>query len=271
MAEKKKYGTSGKNSSRTTTKKTASGNIASKSKKVASSQKKGAVMKQNNTPSFGHQVIMILIAVLAVFIAICFVFPGKVGVVGYAFATGFFGIFGIAAFLIPVLMIQIAYFWKRDVISGAIRYKYIVAIVFLLLCSVIIHTFRSLALHEVHTFASIFKWEHLKTLFSNGREYQGGGLIGGILALVLICSFGYPGTLIFGFLFLIVFGMALFGLTPTECAQRLAVYQKRSREKRAILREERAIMRAAEREEAKKRALVASANKASVYDDEDRI
>ena len=266
MAEKKKYGTSGKNSSRNTTKKTASGSTASKSKKVVSSQKKGSVTKQNNTPSFGHQVIMILLAVLAIFIAICFIFPKKVGVVGYGFATGFFGLFGIAAFLIPVLMIQIAYFWKRDVISGAIRYKYVVAIVFLLFCSVIIHTFRSLALHEAYTFASAFKWEHLKNLFSDGRAYKGGGFIGGVLSLVLICAFGYPGALIFGFLFAIVFGLALFGLTPTECVQRFVAYQKRNRKKRAILRDERATERAAERE---RRALVSYDHKSSDYDDED--
>ena len=267
MAERKKYGTSGKKSSRTT-KKTTSVSTASKSKKVTSSKKKGSVSKQNNVPSFGHQVIMVLLAVLAIFIAICFVFPGKVGIVGYGLATGFFGLFGMAAFLVPVLMVQVAYFWKRDVISGAIRYKYIVAISFLLLCAVIIHTFRSLALHEEITFAGVFTWERFKTLFSDGREYQGGGLIGGLLSLLMICAFGYPGTLIFGFLFLIFLGMALFGLTPSECAQRFAVYQQRNREERKIRREERAIARAIEKEEAKKRALAAAAD-SETYDDEE--
>ena len=269
MAEKKKNGTSGKSSSRTQMKKTTSASTASKSKKVTPSQKKDSGAKQNNTPSFGHQVVMILLAVLAIFITICFVFPNKVGLVGYGFATGFFGLFGIAAFLIPVLMVQLAYFWKKDVISGAVRYKYIVAIVFLLLCSVIIHTFRGLALHEEYTFASIFTWENLKMLFSEGREYQGGGLVGGALSLLMICAVGYPGTLIFGFLFLIVLGMALFGLTPTECIQRLTAYQQRKNEERRILRKERAITRAAEKEEAKKRALAASVKNDSVYDDED--
>ena len=203
---------------------------------------------------------MILLAVLAVFIAICFIFPNKVGLVGYGFATGFFGLFGIAAFLIPVLLIQVAYFWKRDVISGAIRYKYIVAIAFLLLCAVIIHTFRSLTLHEEYTFASAFTWERVKTLFADGRKCQGGGLIGGLLALVMICAFGYPGTLIFGFLFLVVLGMALFGLTPTECVQRFMLYQEKNNEQRMARREERAIAREIEKEEAKNRALAAVVN-----------
>ena len=212
---------------------------------------------------------MILLAVFAVFIAICFVFPSKVGIVGSGIATGFFGLFGIAAFLVPVLLIQVAYFWKRDVISGAIRYKYIVAIFFLLVCAVIIHAFRSLALHESYTFASVFTWERFKTLFADGREYQGGGLIGGLLALVMICAFGYPGTLIFGFLFLIVFGMALFGLTPSECVQRLGAYQQRNREDRIVRRKERSIARAAEKEEEKKRALAASVESEDAYDEED--
>ena len=210
---------------------------------------------------------MILLAVLAIFIAICFIFPNKVGLVGYGFATGFFGLFGIAAFLIPVLLIQVAYFWKRDVISGAIRYKYMVAIAFLFLCAVIIHTFRGLALHEEYAFASAFTWERVKTLFADGRECQGGGLIGGLLALVLICAFGYPGALIFGFLFLIVFGMALFGLTPTECLQRFMLYQEKNNEQRMARREERAMARELEKEEAKNRALAAYVNENE--DDED--
>ena len=269
MAEKKKYGTSGKNSSQTKTKKTASEGTSSKSKKVTSSQKKGPASKQNNAPTFAHQVVIILLAVLAIFIAICFIFPNKVGLVGYGFATGFFGLFGIAAFLIPVLLIQVAYFWKRDVISGAIRYKYIVAIVFLLLCAVIIHTFRSLALHEEYTFASAFTWERVKTLFSDGKDCQGGGLVGGLLALVLICAVGYPGTLIFGFLFLIVLGMALFGLTPTECIQRFMLYQEKVNEQRLARREERAIAREIEKEEAKNRALVAFVNKNEDEEDDE--
>lgn len=212
---------------------------------------------------------MILLAVLAIFIAICFIFPNKVGLVGYGFATGFFGLFGIAAFLIPVLLIQVAYFWKRDVISGAIRYKYIVAIGFLLLCAVIIHTFRSLALHEEYTFASAFTWERVKTLFSDGRDCQGGGLVGGLLALILICAVGYPGALIFGFLFLIVLGMALFGLTPTECIQRFMIYQEKANEQRMARREERAIAREIEKEEAKKRALVAVVNENDDEEDDE--
>ena len=269
MAEKKKNGTSGKKSSRKTTKKTKSVSTASKSKKVNASPKNGSVSRQNNTPSFGHQVVMILLAVVAIFIALCFIFPSKVGLIGYGIATGFFGLFGIAAFLIPVLMLQVAYFWKRDVISGAVRYKYIVAIGFLLLCAVIIHTFRSLALHETYTFSSAFTWEQLKKLFSDGREYQGGGFIGGVLAVVMICAVGYPGTLIFGFLFLIVLGMALFGLTPTECLQRFVSYQQRNHEERMIRKEERAIAREIEKEESKQRALAAAANTESADDDED--
>ena len=278
MAEKKKNGASGKNRSRAQTKKQDPVSSGSKSKKGSSVQKSAPasntkksmpVSKPNQTPSFGHQVVMILLAVLAIFIAICFIIPDKVGLLGYGFATGFFGLFGIAAFLVPVLMMLVAYFWKRDVISGAVRYKYLVAIGFLLLCAVIIHTFRSLALHEVHTFASAFKWDQLKKLFVDGREYQGGGFIGGAISLVLICSFGYPGTLIFGFLFLIVLGMALFGLTPTECVQRCVAGCQKNREKRLMRKEERAAVRAAEREQEKMRASSRSSSDSCSYDEDD--
>ncbi len=220
--KKKKYGASGKGLSRIRMKK-------QKMEDIGSESENGLRQQTNAEPSFGHQVVITLLAFLAVFIAICFIFPKKVGLIGYGLTTGFFGLFGMAACLIPLLIAQVAWFWKKDVISGAVRYKYLVALGFLVLSAVIIHTFRGLALHEEYSFGGAFAWENLKKMFAEGRAYQGGGLLGGLLSSVMICSFGYPGTLIFGFLFLIVFGMAMFGLTPAGCVQRCAAAFRYSR------------------------------------------
>ena len=266
--EKKKTAASGKGAYPNHTKKQTA--EKAKPQKSASSQKNE---KNEAVPSFGHQIVMILLAVLAVFIAICFIFPSKVGLVGYGLAMGFFGLFGLAAFLVPVLMMFVAYFWKKDVISGAVRYRYLFAIGVLVLLAAIIHAFRGMALHEEYTFASAFTWEQLKKLFVDGSDYQGGGFIGGAVALLMICAVGYPGTLIFGFLFLIVLTLALFGLTPTECVQRCTLYYQRCRDKRLIRKEKRMLARAAEeaaeKAERKERARAAALAREEASDESD--
>jgi S-DNA-T family DNA segregation ATPase FtsK/SpoIIIE len=261
--EKKKKATSGKEAYPNHTKKQTA--EKAKPQKTASAKKNE---KNDGAPSFGHQIVMILLAVFAIFIAICFIFPSKVGLVGYGLAMGFFGLFGLAAFLVPALMLFVAYFWKKDVMSGAVRYRYLFAIGVLVLLAAIIHAFRGMALHEEYTFASAFTWEQLKRLFVDGSDYQGGGFIGGAVALLLICAVGYPGTLIFGFLFLIVLTLALFGLTPTECVQRCTVCYQRSRDKRLIRKEKRMLARAAE-EAAEKKERERAASLAREENEED--
>ncbi len=254
--EKKKHGTSQKGTYQNKSKKSTGAPVRSA---------KGAATKNNRAPSgaeqtlsTGHQVTIILLTVLAVFMAICFIVPDNVGLLGYGLAAGFFGIFGIAAFLIPFLILLLVYFWKRDVFSGAIRYRYIFAISVILLFGLIIHTFRGMALREEYTFATAFAWEKLGELFLDGMEYQGGGFLGGILATLLICSFGYPGALIFGFILLFVFLMLLFGVSPMECARKTAALCQRIREKNRVRKEKKALALAAKREEEKMRAAAAS-------------
>ena len=267
MAEKKKKGGSVKGTYRNTTKKSTG--APSKPVKAESSKKAAPASKKDRTSSSGYQIVMILLAILAVFITICFIFPNNVGLLGYGMAMGFFGVFGIAAFLVPVLMALILYFWKRDLASGAIRFRYLFAIGVLFMFAMIIHTFRGMALREEYTFATAFVWESLSELFTEGMEYQGGGFVGGILALLLICSFGYPGALIFGFLILLVLLMFLFGLTPSECAQKFVALRQRIREKNRVRREKKALALAAKKAEEEKRAALAAEEEENAEDEDD--
>ena len=253
MAEEKNKKGASKKASDSKKKTSAAKKSASENTKLKKSSARNrntavTAYEDENSISFGHQLAIILMAVAGVFMTICFIFPNSVGLFGYGIAGGFFGLFGLAAFLVPLLLLQLALFWKRDVLSGAVKYKYLISLGVLFLTALILHTFRGLALRESYTFASAFTWENLKALFVDGMEYQGGGFLGGILALVMICCFGYPGALIFGFLFLIALLMALFGLTPSECLQRFLFYRERSRNKRRLRKEEK------ERERAQREA-----------------
>ena len=208
--------------------------------------------KQGDPYSVGNQFAVILLAVLAVFIVICFAFRNDVGIIGLGISYGFFGLFGIGAFLVPFLLFQLALFWKRDVVSGAVKYKYLMAIFVLLFSSVLVHAIYCIAAGiPKYTFATAFSWDTLKALFAKGMDYKGGGFLGGIVANAFICAFGYPGTVIFGLLFLVAFVMSLFGLTPSECMQRFLFYRQRNRSARRVQKEN-AEKRRAEQE--KKRA-----------------
>ena len=254
IASKKAANFGNKKKSSGTTKKSMSSLKNESSKKLPSHKNDVTALpeEEENSFSFKHQLMIVLIAVAAVFVTICFIFPNNVGILGLGIANGFFGTFGLSTFLVPFLILQLAFFWKRDVLSGAVRYKYLISMGVLLLTAVLIHVLRGLALREVYTFSNSFVWENLKKLFFEGMEYQGGGFLGGSLAIVLICCVGYPGALIFGFLFLIALLMALFGLTPTECVQRYLFYRQRAKSKRLLRRQEREAER--ERKRAEKEA-----------------
>ena len=246
--------------------------LKNKNSKTAPARKNDVAARteeDNDFHSFGYQIAIVLIAVMALFMTICFLFPNSVGLIGLGIANGFFGLFGLSTFLVPFLILQLALFWKRDVLSGAVRYKYLISLGLLVLSATILHTFRGLALREAYTFLNAFTWENLKTLFADGMEYQGGGFLGGIVSLLLICCFGYPGALIFGFLFLIVLLMLLFGMTPSECVQRYLFYRQRSQSRKLLRKQERERRRAEKEVEALRRKLEKSIE--VDYEEEDEV
>lgn len=208
--------------------------------------------KEPDPASVGNQLAVLLLCVVALFIGICYGFRDDVGVIGYAINQTLFGLFGIGAFLVPFLLVQLAVFWRKDVLSGAVKHKYLVSLSVLLCSAVILHTIYCIVADVPKmTIQMVFSLENLKGLFVKGVEYQGGGFLGGLLASSMICGVGYPGTLMFGSLFLIGFVMSLFGLTPMECIQRYRFYMKRSRSAQKVKREERNAKR---EERAKKEA-----------------
>ncbi len=194
--------------------------------------------KEPNPSSVGNQLVMMLLIVMSVFIGICYAFRNDVGVIGGAIAFCLFGLFGFAAFLVPFLLLQMALFWRRDVVSGAVKYKYIVAVFVLLFSSVMVHTVYGIATDLPKLgLTEAYSWDNIKGFFTDGTSGKGGGFFGGLIASAFICAVGYPGTVLFGSLFLIGFLMALFGLTPIECIQRYRFYRARSKSANAYRKE----------------------------------
>ena len=226
-------------------------------------------MKKAPDPSAPiHQIAIAVLLAVALFVGICFGFKDDVGVIGGAIQNVFFGLFGLGALMIPFLLVQIALFWKRDVASGAVRYKYIVALFLMLFLSILIHAFYCLAEgFDDLRFAEMFSWDNVKAMYTEGVAYRGGGFFGGVIGCALLCGIGYPGTIIFSLLFLVIFVMSLFGLTPMECVQRILFYRQRyqsAREKeKALMAERRAVREQNRAEAAAKRTTAVSTRAAS--------
>ncbi len=184
--------------------------------------------------SVGNQLAMLLLVVSSIFIGICYGFRDEVGVLGHFIGDVFFGLFGLAAFLVPFLLLQLALFWRRDVLSGAVKYKFFVAFFVLLFVSLLCHTvyFAASDIPKM-SISEMFSAENLKNNYKIGVEYRGGGFFGGVLAGAFVGAVGYPGAILFGILFLVGFVLSLFGLTPIECIQRYRFYKMRNKTLRA--------------------------------------
>ena len=256
-----------RSSSKTNTKKQTETHEKADVKKIREPEQE-KLKKQPDPSAPIHQIAIALFLAMALFVGICFAFKNDVGVIGGAIQNVFFGLFGLGAFAVPFLLVQIALFWKRDVATGAVRYKYIVAIFFTLFLSVLIHAFYCLGQnYDELTFASMLSGADIKKMYTDGVAYRGGGFFGGVFGCALLCGIGYPGTIIFSLLFLIIFTMSLFGLTPMECIQRILFYRQRyhsAREREKIVMAERRAAREQKQAEATARRTTAvSATRAS--------
>ncbi len=186
--------TSGKNNS---------GNRQVKNNKIAEKKK-----HSGDSSRILHQLMPYILAVFALFIIISYFIADSTGFLGGFFRDLFFGLFSGAAWCVPLLIINLAWFWKRDVDSGFVKYKIAFSLICCSFLSVLIHAFaRRAALEGADTFNPV-------ALFKLGLEVKGGGAIGGFFGNALWYALGFAGVLIFSIALMLLFGMFLFGMTP---------------------------------------------------------
>lgn len=175
--------------------------------------------------SVGNQIITIILFAVALFVGICFIWRDDVGVIGKFIFEGLFGVFGGSAILVPLLLLNHAIFHKRDVESGAVRYKWSFSVLTVFLLSMIVHSILGML-------GKVDPDETARSLFANGQVLVGGGVIGGKCELFLAKGIGDIGVLIFSLVFLIILSIFLFGLTPAMFWERVKFYAVRRMERR---------------------------------------
>ena len=155
-----------------------------------------------------HQLAPYILAIIAVFLVVCYLISDSTGFVGGFLKSAMFGLFGNAAWAIPFLLLNIGVFWKRDVATGALGYK----CTFSFLCTCFVSVLLQAAARSGE--GAVSETFNVVELYKAGAEHIGGGVFGGLLGNLLLRGFGFAGTLILGIALILLFGIFLFGMTP---------------------------------------------------------
>ncbi|MDD2269614.1 MAG: DNA translocase FtsK [Eubacteriales bacterium] len=218
---------------KTAVKKTAANKKTAAKKPAADNKKNTAVrlVPEERIYSYGRAIAPWLLSLLAVYLILCFIPGGIAGALGKYVAIILYGLFGAAAFTIPVYLFNIILFWKKDFESFLTAPKIAFSAMNLVFVSVLVHLFTSENL--VTSFGEISK-EYIASVYNNGSAFKSGGFIGGLIGDTLHISIGYVGTMITAWFLTIVSAVFMFGLTPGELASRIITSIKENREQRAL-------------------------------------
>ena len=160
--------------------------------------------------------------VLWVMLAICVLLfvsnLGIGGVVGNAISGFFFGVFGIIAYLFPILLLIGVFFGISNSGNRIANVKLVAGIVFVILLSVLVE----LMAHGGETTGAV-------QAFYYGKENKaGGGFVGGILAQALVEGFGLISSYVITLVLLII----CFILVTEKSLLHSAEHARRNRRKR---------------------------------------
>ena len=184
---------------------------ASKSKSSAAASKKPAA-KQNDTKpvpdrAAARQRTAIILLAAAAFVFFVAVIPGQH--VWYALHTGLFGIFGVCAWAIPLILIALAVIFAVNRPLGSMKTEFIFAALFIVILSGIVHVGCHDALYLSRTgfSAQISDAWHSDVIVKNG------GVLGVLIGNSIAALFGRTPAMITMILVLLVSLMLFSGTT----------------------------------------------------------
>ena len=272
----------------------------SKNKKPASPKKTdnvkndGQKAKGKAKKPFAYHLIPYVFAILAIFFALCFITnavcnPQNVldggrenehilGVFGFYVCEFTMGLFGPAAYALPVLMILFVIFWKNYDRRSFVAINLVIAAVTSALISALCHVFSHMD-EGIEGFTT-----SAKLLYEEGASLGGGGIIGGYIGFAVMAVLNVVGAIFVLIAILIPMLLFLLGTTPVEVAQwiweRIKKFAKagaerakvRRAEKREEAREKKELARlaAAEEKEAKRLALAEAKENARLEREDQR-
>ena len=206
------------------TKKTKSSGKTESSKKTTGaktkkSSPKGTAAKRTDENSFIAQLTPYILAAVAVLLAVCLIVDE--GVVGRGIRDVLAGLFGTAAYFLPILLLVRCLFWNRDREEGRGGVRTLCTVILAILAAMLSHILGG-------GYATLDARVH----YEAGADLWGGGVIGGILGELLLRGFGRIFSLIVLFAAVILLALYIAGLTPRGVAVFLAYHLDRILERR---------------------------------------
>ena len=203
--------------------------------------------KTRRKSEFAQQFLPYILGVVVLILVTCFVLdavggaetPSEhlMGFVGFYFCQLLFGCFGWAAYLIPLFLVNLIIFWKRNYEDEVIPLKSIFSVVTMLLIAAVTHVVACSLNPDMASVVAIDE------LYLSGARFESGGVVGGLLGFLLYQGLRLPGTIVVAVLVFPLLILYLIGLTPAFVFRKLSEFIKAQTERAA---EERALRRAEE-------------------------
>ena len=212
--------------------KAASAKTAPKGK---TGEKSSAAMPPMPSSKPAHRAIPYILFGVAAFVAICLLinlfcnFNNKcaadptehwMGSVGYWICYALFGLFGAAVFILPLLLLNLAIYWKAYVDNKLLLEKILISVFLLFSMSMLIHSFNFIQLPKP-------QWQKTASeLMALGAQMRGGGVLGGGLAFFFAKHMNRLGAIIVGIFLTVISGFFFLGMTPQYLWKRLRAMKK---------------------------------------------
>ncbi|MBQ7911767.1 MAG: DNA translocase FtsK 4TM domain-containing protein, partial [Clostridia bacterium] len=170
------------------------------------------------------------------------------GFVGFYFCQVLFGCFGWAAYLIPLLFVNLSVFWRRYCEENLVAVKVILSALLMIMISAVIHVG---VCTKDPAMAEIYAPDHL---YRTGAVFESGGVVGGLVGFALYAGLKLPGTVALAVVALPLMVMLLVGVTPAYVFGKLwaviKAWREKSAEEKALRREEKEAQAEADRKAA---------------------
>ena len=192
---------------------------------AAAESKKSTAVDMKSTPqnqredSVARQLAPYGTALAALLLAVCII-SGE-GKVGGGIRDVFAGLFAGAAYALPIFLLIRTLTWRRDTEDGVFAARSI--------CLGVAYVMLAMLLHVLGGGESVLD---VRTHFTDGKSFVGGGVIGGVLGELLMRGFGKVCTLIIIFASLVLLLLYVAGYTPRGAAIYIAYKIKVANDKR---------------------------------------
>lgn len=225
-----------------------------------------------------HQILPYVFFITAIFLGICLILnlfcnrqnvlesnPSAhwIGSVGYWICYWMFGLFGPAVFVLPLLLINLAIYWKRYIDNRLAISKIIASALFLVLLGAVIHVFcfARLALDDRDFTAEQLLWL--------GSRMTSGGLIGGSVGYFLASYLNIAGAIIIGICLLAATLFYFLGMTPHHLWNHFKAKRQAMRDGRGTVSEKDAQAAEYEAKVQEKMKRVSAKRESTIFDDVD--